>query len=199
MVNVLNADMRREKGKEARRLGYVPGTIYGHKIESGLDIKIKRGEISTFLKNNTVGSKVRVKVDGNEYTCVIRDIQYAPAGTEPLHIDIYSTSEDKVERARIPLVFRGQEQLTNRRLILNTVMQEVQLRGKVKDLPEFIEIDVSSLEPNGNIKVEDINLPSDVELLSEPDEVVVTVLEVRAEADESDEADESNATIGSLV
>lgn len=176
MTILLNATKRGESAKKVRRMGYVPGNIYGPGIDSNLDVKFEEKEINKLLKNHSIGAKTRVKINGNELTCVIKSIQHEPISNKPIHIELYTSSENRLVKVVVPIKIKGKEQLVRSNLVLNTLVDKVEIQGVLKDLPEFIEIDVSLMKDGDEITMKDITLPEGIKLLSDENEVVLTAM-----------------------
>ncbi len=193
MTVLLNAVERKASAKKVRKMGYVPGNIYGPGVGRNLDVQFEWKEVNRFLRNHSIGAKTKVKINGNELTCVVKDIQYELLNSNPIHIDLYTSSENKPVKVTVPIKIKGKELLTKGNLVLNTFVDQVEIQGLLKDLPEFIDIDVSSMKDGDVITMGDIKLPEGVKLLSEKDEVVLTVIRPteRAESSETDESAES--------
>lgn len=186
MSNVLVATERNEKGKKVRRLGYVPGTIYGPGVEHNLHVQFEWKEINRFLANHSTGSKAKVKVNGKELFCVVKAVQYHTIKKNPLHVEFYASSEESLIKVTVPLRFSGKENLSSKRLVLNILQSEIEIQGALKDLPEAVEIDVSEMNEGNEIIMGNVPLPANVKLLSKEDVVVAKV--VRAEAEPEAEA-----------
>jgi len=176
MTFLLNATERSESAKKVRRMGYVPGSIYGPGIDKNMDVKFEEKEVNKFLRNHSIGAKTKVKINGNELTCVVKGIQYAPINNRPIHLEFYTSSENKLVKVKVPIKIKGKEQLIKRNLVLNTLADKVEIQGVLKDLPEFIEIDVSLMKEGDEIIMRDITLPEGIKLLSKEDEVVLTAI-----------------------
>lgn len=195
MSVLLNVMERMESGKKIRKMGYVPGVVYGPGIDRNVDVQVKAKEINRFLKRNSTSVKTRIKVREKELTCVIKNIQYEPATNKPIHIDFYVSSEDKPVKVKVSLRFKGKQQLTRKDLVLNILQNEIEVQGLLKDLPEFVDVDVSQIAAGSVITVGDIVLPEGIKLLSPKDEVIASVSELsQSETEESIETDVSGGT-----
>jgi len=176
MTVLLNATERSESAKKVRRMGYVPGNIYGPGIDRNLDVQFKESEVNKFLKNHSTGAKTKVRINGDELTCVVKGIQYELMGNKPIHIELYTSSENKLVKVKVPIRIKGKEKLAKSNLVLNTLVDKVEIQGVLKDLPEFIDIDVSLMKEGDEITMGDITLPEGIKLLSGEDEVVLTAI-----------------------
>mgnify|MGYP000200167048 CR=1 FL=1 len=175
MTLLLNAMERKEKAKKVRRLGYVPGSIYGPGLSKNIEIQIQENEMCKFLKNHSIGAKTKVKINNSEQLCVVKNIQYDAVSNKPIHIEFYASSEDRLVKSKVPIKFKGNESLSSRNLVLNILKDEIELQGILKDLPEFIEVDVSSMEDGSVITMRDVALPQGVRLMSKEDETAASV------------------------
>ncbi|AUS97064.1 5S rRNA E-loop-binding protein [Clostridium thermosuccinogenes] len=173
MITLLKAMERKECAKKVRKQGYVPCSIYGPGVEHNLEIQIEEKEVNKFLKSHSIGSKTKVKINDSELPCVIKSIDRDSINKRPIHIEFYASSEDKLVKVKVPLKFKGKELLLKNNLVLNINRNEVEIQGILKDLPEFIEVDVSSMEDGSTIAMGDIALPEGIRLLSRKDEIVV--------------------------
>jgi len=177
MITLLDAMERKESAKRIRRQGLVPCSIYGPGVERNMDIQIEEKEINRFLKSHSIGAKTKVKINGNELPCVIKSIQYEPLSTKPMHIEFYTSSEDRLVKVKVPLKFKGKEQLSRNNLVLNILKDDIEIEGVLKELPEFVEIDVSLMKDGSVITMGDVALPAGIKLLSKKEEAVLRVAE----------------------
>lgn len=175
MTLLLDATERKESVKKIRRLGYVPGSIYGPGLDKNLEIQLEGKEVNKFLKSHSIGAKAKIKINENEQLCVIKNIQYEHLSNKPIHIEFYASSEDQLVKAKVPIRFKGNELLSKGNLVLNILKDEIELQGILKDLPEFIEVDVSEMADGSVITMGDIVLPEGIRLLSKEDETVASV------------------------
>lgn len=187
MSNLLVAAERKDSTKKIRKSGYIPGNIYGPGVEGNLNVQFEGKVINKFLKNNSTGSKAKVKVKDKELLCVVKDIQYGITNKNPLHIDFYASSEDSPVKVTVPFRFNGREKHTASKLVLNILQDEIEIQGLLKDLPSVVEIDVSEMTDGSEITMADIALPEGVKLLSKEDVVVANV--VKAEPDVATETE----------
>ena len=174
-MTALNAYERSENPKKVRRMGYIPGSIYGPGISRSLSVQFEEKELRRFLKNHSIGAKTRLKVNGNELQCVVKDIQFDHLGSNIIHVEFYASSEDKLVRVKLPLKFKGKEALLKNNLVLSILQDDIEVQGVLKDLPEFVEVDVSNMKDGSRLTMEDIPLPDGIKLESQKDDVVARI------------------------
>lgn len=191
MDTVLIAHERKERAKKVRRQGWVPGNIYGPGINRNVNIKFEENKINRFLKTHYVGSKTVVNINEKDCPCVIKDIQYEPIIRKPIHIDLYATSEDKRIKVNVPIKFKGKEQLALNNLVLQVLEDEIRLQGALKNLPEFVTVDVAALADGDIVTADKLPLPENVRLLVKPDKVIARITRaVKAPQQEETDAEE---------
>src|SRR5699024_5223160 len=198
----LNAEIRTGKGRaESRRLrrqGRVPGVVYGGNREPAL-ISLGHNELNRSLDNEAFFShiiKIRV-ADGRSQQVVLRDLQRHPARPFIEHIDFMRVTADEKLRMSVPLHFVGEEECVGVRVnngILQRALNEIEIECLPRDLPEYIEIDVTELDINEILHLSDLTVPEGVDIVEllyaeegEEESPVVSVRLPRAEAEEDDE------------
>jgi len=188
MDTILIAQERKERAKKVRRQGWVPGNIYGPGINRNVNIKFEENKINRFLKTHYVGSKTVVNINEKDCPCVIKDIQYEPITRKPIHIDLYATSEDKQIKVNVPIKFKGKEQLALNNLVMQVLEDEIRLQGALKNLPEFVTVDVAALADGDIVTADKLPLPKNVRLLVKPDKVIARITRA-VKAPQQDETD----------
>ena len=115
----------------------------------------------------------------------MKDIQRHPAKQRILHIDLQRIVEDEKIKMQIPIHYLGEEEAVGVKLGGGTVsklMTELEITCLPKDLPEFLEVDISELELDQMLNVSDINLPEGTEiseLLIEQNPAIVSIQEIK--------------------
>ena len=163
------ANTRNEQGTGAsRRLrhqGKVPGVIYGGK-GTAVAIEVEHNPLFHSLRKEKFHASILdMELDGKAERVLLRDFQMHPYKPQVLHIDFQRVSEDQKVHMRVPLHFSGQETSPASKTaggLISHVMSEIDVSCLPKDLPEFIEVDLSQLEAHQTVRVLDIKLPAGV-------------------------------------
>lgn len=165
---VLNATVRERSGKgaarTARREGQVPGVIYGGGVEPA-NINIKFNELFKHLKAGKFKSQLlHVKIDGKEHTVICRDVQRDVVRDLPIHVDFLRLSEKSRIDLFIPVVFlnEGISPGIKRGGVLTVVRQEVELNVLASEIPDHLEIDLSTSDIGDVLHMSNITLPAGV-------------------------------------
>jgi|SRR5882672_3798331 len=187
----IGAEFRDDQGKGAsRRLrhhGKVPGILYGgHREPRGL--MLDHQKLIGLLDNERFYSTIlNVRVGDQTQAAILKDVQRHPARNAILHIDLQRVVETEKIRIRIPLHFRGEHiapGVKEQGGIVSHQKMDVDIGCLPKDLPEFIEVDVSGLSINQSLHLSDLKPPEGVtfvELAHGRDATVVSVHAPRAE------------------
>lgn len=177
---VLKAEPR-ETGKgsahRVRAEGYVPAIVYG-KNTSNVGLMVNGRELGRLLhvgagRNNLF----RVEVGSEEpRTCIIKEVQSDPVSGRIIHVDLFQISlKDRITTS-VAILLHGEDAVEKTGGILQHGMRELEIECLPTDIPEHITVDVSALHVGQHISAGEIKLPEGVELINEPEEVVVSVV-----------------------
>ena len=185
----LIAEMRDDRGKGAsRRLrhqGKVPAIIYGAGREPRA-LMFDHNKVLRELENASFYSSIlTIKVGDKSRAAIVKDIQRHPSKKQILHIDLQRIVEDEKIRMQIPIHFLGEEEAVGVKIgggSVSRLMTEIEVSCFPKDLPEFLEVDISELELDQMLYVSSISLPKGVEvseILLEQDQAIVSIHEIK--------------------
>jgi large subunit ribosomal protein L25 len=181
---VLIAQAGRSTGSsDSRRLraeDQIPAVVYGHGMDA-LSVSVDRRELRQALSGSAgMNTILDLTVDGTVYPSLIKEIQRHPVLRNVQHIDFIQVNlnEEIVVAIPIHLVGEAKDVSANGGLV-DLTMQELQIRTTPRNIPEGITIDVSEMDMDSVIRVEDLPLPGGVETVADADAPVVTVLTMR--------------------
>lgn len=164
----------KENGKKLRKTGQVPGIIYGEFMDNAIPIKMWDLELRKMLRTNNSGSIIEFDLDGKKFNCVVKEIQRNNL-QEILHVDLQYVKRNEVIKMKIPVKFIGQSSLEVKRLLLETYNPFIDFQGNVEKIPECIEVDVSDMNFDNKVFVEDIAVPDGVTVLTAPKTLLAVV------------------------
>jgi large subunit ribosomal protein L25 len=201
-LKVTPREVRGKKVRALRREGLTPANIYGPKVESTA-VQVLTEELRHVIKTAGRNDIVYLRLDGDEpRPTFVRDIQQNPVTDAILHVDFFQISlRDKV-RADVPIHLVGLSPAVDTfGGILMHGLDHVTVESLPTEVPSFLELDVSPLvEINQALHVSDLELPEDVTLLTDPEQVVAKVappaVEPEPEVEEEEEAEEGEAAEG---
>jgi large subunit ribosomal protein L25 len=119
-----------------------------------------------------------VTVEGKTYKCILKDLQFDKVTDALIHVDLLELVNDKKVIATLPLKMVGVSVGVKAGGKLIVKMKSLKVKALPKDLREFIECDITNLELNGNIRVQDVNAPN-MEILIPPRIPVASVVLTR--------------------
>ena len=199
----LNAESRTDTGKGAsrrlRHAGKVPAIIYG----AGKDpeaLTLSHNEVLRNLEHEAFYSHIlSVKIDGSETRAILRDLQRHPSKPVILHMDLQRISETEKLKTHAPLHFIGGDDAPGVKEggLVSHDLTEVSIECLPKDLPEFIEVDVSALDIGDSIHLSGLTVPEGVILIElargEGHDQSVVSVHVKRIVEEVEEAPEGEA------
>ena len=169
----LIAEQRSDVGKGAsrrlRRDGKLPGIVYGTNKDASM-IVFNHNEIMHQLEQEAFYSRVlTLKIGKTTQKVVLKDLQRHPFKRSVLHIDLQRIDEDQKLTMRVPLHFINEEMCIGVKQdggVISHLMAEVEIVCLPKDLPEFLDIDMSEVGINETLQLKDIKLPEGIEIYS---------------------------------
>lgn len=175
-----------EKNVQLRKNGYLPAVFYGAK-EKSTPIKLKSGDFISVYDIVGESSIINLKLDSENHEALIHDVQFDAISGQPIHADFYVIEKGKKIEVAVPINFIGDSPAEkNLGGILVKVIHELDIKALPKDLPQHIDVDISSLvDFDSQIKTSNIKLPEGVELNIDPNEVVALVQEPKEESEEA--------------
>ena len=188
-----------KKVKALRRQGLTPANIYGHNVESQA-IQVATEELKQILKSAGRNDIVYLRLDRDDARpTFVRDVQQHPVTDAIQHIDFLQISLREKVRADVPIHLTGLSPAVDTYGgILMHGLDHVTVEALPTEVPSFLEIDVSPLtEINQALHVSDLDLPDEVTLLTDPEQVVAKVappaVEPVEEVPEEEELEEGEA------
>jgi large subunit ribosomal protein L25 len=190
----LVAEFRETQGKGAsRRLrheGKVPAILYGGHADARA-LTLSHQKLLIMLDNERFYSTIlSLKVGDQTQAAILKDVQRHPFKNAIVHIDFQRVQEDEKIRISIPLHFTGaavSPGVKSQGGIVSHMRNETEITCLPKDLPEFIEVDISGLSINESIHLSQLKVPEGVTLvdLAKDDVAVVAIHSPRAEEPEA--------------
>jgi len=178
----------RGASRRLRRSGRAPGIVYGGTAEPQ-PVELDHNALFHALRNEAFHASIlTMKLDGGATKLLLRNVQMHPFKNEILHVDFQRVDENRKIRLRAPLHFvRGDEAPAVKEggAVISHITNEVEISCLPKDLPEFIEVDLSELTTQHAIHVSALKLPPGVTVVKHgrTDPVVAAAVVPRALAE----------------
>lgn len=181
----LGAKIRKDTGKGKvkglRRDGFIPAIIYGMERRPQ-SIYVSRSDLLKLIHEHHIeAALINLKIKDEEkkvkgYDCIIKELQYDPIKGDIIHVDFNQVSLTKALKVNVPVSAKGEPiGVKQDNGMLDHILWEVEVECLPKDIPEKIEIDVSGLKINDVIQVKNLQAPSGVKILNDPEAIVFSV------------------------
>lgn len=196
---LIKAQVREKTGKgSARKIrsqGFVPAVLYGHGIDP-VHLAISEKDIRKIVANEAKLLTIEIEGRKSKEKVIVKDLDIDPVRDSFLHIDFQRIRMDEKISASVPIVVSGEEVSVGLKAggVLQHGIREIEVECLPGDLPSHIEVDISKMEIGDAIRVEDLNVPDGVTVVSPGEELVLTIVPpavyVEPEAEEEVEAAE---------
>lgn len=172
-----------KKTKRLRRSGLIPGILYGH-LSDPIPLQANERDLGLALDRAGTNHLITLWIEDAEQPrmTLAREVQRDVITHSLLHVDLYEVVMTEKIRAEIPISLVGESPIVEQKgSVLVRGVDSVEVQCFPGELVESIKVDVSVLEEEEqSILVKDLALDEAMEILTDPDEVVVKVLTVRA-------------------
>jgi large subunit ribosomal protein L25 len=182
----LAAEPRTVLGKQVsqlRRDGWVPAVMYGHDFDP-LPLQLQGHGLKRVLAEIGGSQLVGIQIKGKDQPemALVRSVQRDPIKGTLLHMDFYRVSMTEKLTTEVSLTFVGESPVVTLKegLLLHGI-SFIEVRCLPGDLVDTIGIDLSGLEVNQSLYVRDLAIPAGIEILTDPDEMIVRVVPLEAE------------------
>lgn len=205
---ILKAEVREESGKKIskglRRAGSIPAVVYkGGKDALKLQVLVRDFEqvLRTKAGENVI---VTLKITGTDKsakdkTVLIKEIQREPIKDMILHVDFNEISLTEMLKVNVPLAAHGEPEGKKEGGTLEHIMWELEVECLPTNIPEKLEVEVSSLKIGDAIYVKNIIAPEGVKILTDPELIVMIVKPPKVEVPKEEAAAEAGAAEPELI
>ena len=183
--------------RQLRRTGFIPGVVYGAKTDS-IPLSIDASKFMQSIKGDAGSNAIiNLVLEGSSQeepkVVMIRDMQVAPVSHDILHVDFQVIKLEEEVEVAVAVELVGKAEGTKEGGILQQVEREIEVRCLPLNIPEKIEVDISSLGIGDSIHVSDIPANEGFEILSAGDKTIATVASPLAEEEEVVPEEEAEA------
>lgn len=183
--------------REVRKEGNIPAILYG-RGEDPIPLVVRPDELKQALSNRAgINTVLELEIDGSESPAkrfsMVKEIQKDPIKNRVIHLDFLAIDMKKSVRVKVPVSTRGRSEGERRGGRLEKLMRTIDLECLPGDIPDSIEIDVSSLDIGGFVDIAGIDLGDEVKPVRDGSEKVVQVMVQRAMDVMQDEEEEAEA------
>ena len=160
--------------KSLRRQGRLPGVLYGHGFEP-VAISMDAHQSALILPGLSSSAIVTVDLDGEQHAALVRERQKDYIRNAYIHVDFQVVSLTEKLRTMVHIEVRGlSPAVKDFNAVLVNNLTQVEVQALPQDLPERLVVDVSKLAMIGDaFHVREMDIPSGVEVLTDPNEIIV--------------------------
>ena len=196
-MSVLTGKIREANGKSAARKlrtdECIPAVVYG--LNDNVSVSINPKELSKLIDDKGRNVLIELKVDGDSAknrNVVLKELQTHPLKPGWVHIDFLEIDISKKIKVKVPIFLVGVSPGEKQGGIVNHIIRALEIESLPNDIPEKFEVDMSGVELNQMIRVSDLNLGESIQILNDPNDIVLNVhLEkVKEEEPEVEEGEE---------
>ena len=196
-MSVLTGKIREANGKSAARKlrtdECIPAVVYG--LNDNVSLSINPKELSKLIDDKGRNVLIELKVDGDSAenrNVVLKELQTHPLKPGWVHIDFLEIDISKKIKVKVPIFLIGVSPGEKQGGIVNHIIRALEIESLPNAIPEKFEVDMSGVELNQMIRVSELNLGESIQILNDPNDIVLNVhLEkVKEEEPEGEEGEE---------
>ena len=181
----LRENVGKKDAKAQRRNGMIPCVLYGG--EKQYEFVVPEGQFRNLIYTPEVKYAI-INIDGKEIPAVLQASQFHPITDKLLHVDFLEVVDGKPITIGLPIRINGTSPGVLRGGRLVKKVRKLRVRGLLNDIPEFIPVDISGLDIDNSIKINELKIDN-LTFVENPNAVVVAVLSTRnVEAAPTEEA-----------
>jgi large subunit ribosomal protein L25 len=198
-TTTLPASRREAEGSRAarrlRRSGQIPAVVYG----GGEDPVALQIEVLTLRRVLAhAGQIVDLDIDGSAVPVLVKDTQRHPVTGEAVHVDLLRVRMDVAIQTTVVVELDGADDAPGVKEggVIEQVTREVTVEALPGDIPDHLSLDVSGINVNDTITLEQLSTPAGVTLVDDPETVLVTCTPPRLEVEPTEEIEEETELVG---
>jgi large subunit ribosomal protein L25 len=188
----IEGELRSATGKGAARklraAGKVPAVMYGTNMASQT-LEVDAKQLSRLVEQGAQGRLVTLRLGGKERAVLLKDLQIDPIKGDPVHADFHAVALDRKLNTQVSVVILGENVKEDEGVLVHGA-REITVECLPTAIPEYVELNVEDLEVGDTVRAHDLSLPPGVTLVSDPDEVIVSVVLPRAVEEEEPDTKE---------
>jgi large subunit ribosomal protein L25 len=192
----LSGSPRENVGKKGantlRKEGSIPAVVYGGKEQLHFSILENEAKKLVFTPNVYL---IEIDVNGKKFKAILQETQVHPVTDRILHLDFLEVKENSPFKLNLPVRLEGFSKGVRNGGNLSQNFRTLKVMGLLKDMPEAVKIDITSLKIGEKIRVLDLNIPG-LKFSDPENAVVVGVLTARAVIEEEEEEEEEESAEG---
>jgi len=172
----------KKETKNSRKEKQIPCVLYGNGV-GNIHFTIFENELNAVIYTPE-SFLVDLEISGKKYLAVLRDLQFHPVTDKTIHVDFFSIDEKKPVTVELPISVHGNSEGVKQGGKLQVLTRKVKVSALVKNLPENLSLDVTSLELGKTVFVKDLSYPN-ITILTAPSSTVCRIKATRASREQA--------------
>lgn len=189
-TNQLNVTVRTETGKgasrRARRNGRVPAVLYGHGSDPQ-HLELPARELAAVLRHSGTNAVLTLDIEGKEQLALTKALEIHPIRRTIDHADLLVVRRGEKVVVEVNLVIEGDAASGT---LMTQEATSIEIEAEALSIPEHLTVSIEGAEAGTQITASGINLPKGVNLVSDPELLVVNVIEAPSAEEMADEGGE---------
>lgn len=177
------------KAKKLRREGFITGNVFGRELKESIPVKLESKEVGSLLHTCGKGSQINLEIDGQVIDVLIKDISYNSMKKQIDEIDFQALVKgEKVHSVAEVVLLNHEKVITG---VLEEHLTEISYKALPSALVEKVIVDVGDMKVGDSIQVKDLDIAKDkdVQLVTNPEALVVSVIAVHNDVPETEETE----------
>jgi large subunit ribosomal protein L25 len=181
MISLL-AKIREKSDKvldKIRKEGDIPAVLYGSETKNTV-LSISLKDFESIYQKAGESTMIELKVGDKKFSVFIHEIQYDVVTGKPIHVDFFQPSLTEEIQLNVPLVFEGESEAVN--TLGGTLVKhlfELEVKSLPQNIPGQIKVNIDKLKTfEDEIFIKDLEIPANVKVLRDLNEIVATVSSV---------------------
>ncbi len=166
--------------KKLRREGKIPAVLYRWDDEN-ITFSVNKAEFQAIMRKlqpGNLGTSIfEIKMGGESFSAVVKEVQYEPTSYELFHLDFQLLEDERVISVKVPINFVGVADCAGVKLggFLRQVLRSLRVKCLPKQIPASFTLNVAGLNIGSKARLSDITIPEGVKPLAKMDQVVAVV------------------------
>ncbi|WP_213818463.1 50S ribosomal protein L25 [Garciella nitratireducens] len=174
--------------KKLRRLGMIPGNLYQE--GESIPIKVNTKNLNDIIKKYGESGIFEFFFEKKRATSLIKEIQRDPVNQEIIHFDLQPISRKQKIKMSIPIQLEGQGIIESKGGVIQRQLNDIEVEAYPDQIPQSIQVDLSQLDVGDNLYVKDIKVSNEIEILSNPEEIILSIAEPATQEENLQENEE---------
>jgi len=146
-----------------RAQGYLPANLYGPAVEGNVNLQIKASDLRNLLAGvDTDSFLVNLDLEGKSVLALVKDVQRNFLTDSTTHVDFIAVTPDTVVRTKVFVKLNGTPVGVAMGGQVNQIIYEIPVRCAVKDIPSFVEADITNIKLGESLRLSQVTLPENV-------------------------------------